>query len=65
MNYTLKELKIFVKKISIRVKIGTVIYLRGELGTGKTTLTKCFIENLFQKNKKKKPIVTRPKFNIF
>jgi tRNA threonylcarbamoyladenosine biosynthesis protein TsaE len=64
MNYTLKELKIFVKKISIRVKIGTVIYLRGELGTGKTTLTKCFIENLFQKNKKKKPIVTSPTFNI-
>ena len=64
MNYTLKELKIFVKKISIRVKIGTVIYLRGELGTGKTTLTKFFIENLFQKNKKKKPIVTSPTFNI-
>ena len=64
MNYTLKELKIFVKKISIRVKIGTVIYLKGELGTGKTTLTKCFIENLFQKNKKKKPIVTSPTFNI-
>ena len=64
MNYTLKELKIFVKKISIRVKIGTVIYLRGELGTGKTTLTRCFIENLFQKNKKKKPIVTSPTFNI-
>ena len=64
MNYTLKELKIFVKKISIRVKIGTVIYLRGELGTGKTTLTKFFIENLFQKNKKKKPIVISPTFNI-
>ena len=64
MNYTLKELKIFVKKISIRVKIGTVIYLKGELGAGKTTLTKCFIENLFQKNKKKKPIVTSPTFNI-
>ena len=64
MNCTLKELKVFVKKISIRVKIGTVIYLRGELGTGKTTLTRCFIENLFQKNKKKKPIVTSPTFNI-
>jgi len=64
MNYTLKEFKIFVKKISSRVKIGTVIYLRGELGTGKTTLTKFFIENLFQKNKKKKPIVTSPTFNI-
>ena len=64
MNYTLKELKIFVKKISIRVKIGTVIYLRGNIGTGKTTLTKCFIENLYQKNKKKKPLVTSPTFNI-
>ncbi len=64
MNYTLKELKIFVKKISIRVKIGTVIYLRGELGAGKTALTKCLIENLFRKNKKKKPIVSSPTFNI-
>jgi tRNA threonylcarbamoyl adenosine modification protein YjeE len=64
MNYTLKELKILVKKISIEVKIGTVIYLRGELGSGKTAITKILIQNFFKKFKKKKPIVTSPTFNI-
>ena len=64
MNYTLKELKIIIKKILIKIKIGTVIYLRGELGSGKTAITKILIQNLFKKYKKKEPIVTSPTFNI-
>jgi len=64
MKYTLKELTILIKKISNKLKIGNVIYLRGELGSGKTTITKILIQNLFIKYKKKIPIVTSPTFNI-
>ena len=64
MTYTLSELKILIKKISNKLKIGNVIYLRGELGAGKTAVTKILIQNLFKKYKKKEPIVTSPTFNI-
>ena len=64
MNYTLIELKTLTKKISSKIKVGTVIYLKGELGTGKTTTIKLLIENLCKKYKKKKPLVTSPTFNI-
>ena len=64
MKYTLKELTILINKISNELKIGNVIYLRGELGSGKTTITKILIQNLFKKYKKKIPIVTSPTFNI-
>ena len=64
MKYTLKELTILINKISNKLRIGNVIYLRGELGSGKTTITKILIQNLFKKYKKKKPIVTSPTFNI-
>lgn len=64
MNYTLIELKTLTKKISNKIKVGTVIYLKGELGTGKTTTIKLLIENLCKKYKKKKPLVTSPTFNI-
>ena len=64
MNYTLIELKTLTKKISNKIKVGTVIYLKGELGTGKTTTIKFLIENLCKKYKKKKPLVTSPTFNI-
>jgi len=64
MNYTLSELKILISKISNKLKIGNVIYLRGELGVGKTAITKILIQNLFKKYKKKGPIVTSPTFNI-
>ena len=64
MKYTLSELTILINKISNKLKIGNVIYLRGELGSGKTAIAKILIQNLFKKYKKKKPIVTSPTFNI-
>ena len=64
MKYTLSELTILINKISNKLKIGNVIYLIGELGSGKTAITKILIQNLFKKYKKKKPIVTSPTFNI-
>ena len=64
MKYTLSELTILIKKISNKLKIGNVVYLKGELGSGKTAITKILIQNLFKKYKKKIPIVTSPTFNI-
>ena len=64
MKYTLSELKTLINKISNKLKTGNVIYLKGDLGTGKTAITKILIQNLFKKYKKKKPIVTSPTFNI-
>ena len=64
MKYTLNELTILINKISNKLKIGNVIYLKGDLGSGKTTIAKILIQNLFKKYKKKKPIVTSPTFNI-
>ena len=64
MKYTLSELTILINKISNKLKTGNVIYLKGDLGSGKTTIAKILIQNLFKKYKKKKPIVTSPTFNI-
>ena len=64
MKYTLSELTILINKISKKLKIGNVIYLKGDLGSGKTAIAKILIQNLFKKYKKKKPIVTSPTFNI-
>ena len=64
MKYTLSELTTLINKISNKLKIGNVIYLKGDLGSGKTAITKILIQNLFKKYKKKKPIVTSPTFNI-
>jgi len=64
MKYTLSELTILINKISKKLKIGNVIYLKGDLGSGKTAIAKILIQNLFKKYKKKRPIVTSPTFNI-
>ena len=64
MKYTLSELTTLINKISNKLKIGNVIYLKGDLGSGKTAITKILIQNLFKKYKKKIPIVTSPTFNI-
>ena len=64
MKYTLSELTILINKISNKLKTGNVIYLKGDLGSGKTTIAKILIQNLFKKYKKKRPIVTSPTFNI-
>ena len=63
MKYTLSGLTILINKISNKLKTDNVIYLKGDLGTGKTTIAKILIHNLF-KNIKKRPIVTSPTFNI-
>ena len=64
MKCTLSELTILINKISKKLKIGNVIYLKGDLGSGKTAIAKILIQNLFKRYKKKRPIVTSPTFNI-
>jgi tRNA threonylcarbamoyladenosine biosynthesis protein TsaE len=64
MLLALKELEDLSKKISKKVKKGDTIYLKGNLGTGKTTFAKFFLKNFFKINKKKAPLVTSPTFNI-
>lgn len=64
MKCTLQELKKLSNKISKRLTAGVSIYLTGNLGSGKTTFTKFLVSELFKKNKKNKPEVTSPTFNI-
>ena len=51
------------KKISIKVKKGDYIFLEGELGVGKTTFAKYFINHFHQKFKKLVEVLS-PTFNI-
>ena len=60
MKYTLSGLTILINKISNKLKTGNVIYLKGDLGTGKTTIAKILIQNLFKKYKKKKAHSYKP-----
>ncbi len=50
---TEKDLSKIAKKISNKVKKGDYIFLEGELGVGKTTFAKYFINHFNQKFKKK------------
>jgi len=49
MNYTLKDLSDLSKRISKKIKTGHSIYLKGNLGTGKTTFSKYLIKEIFKK----------------
>ena len=64
MNCALKDLKTLSNKISKKIKTGYTVYLKGDLGTGKTTLSKLIIGEIFKRNKKRAPQVTSPTFNI-
>lgn len=61
---TLVDLKILSKKISKKLKIGDSVYLKGNLGTGKTTFARFCIHELLKKNKKKLVEVISPTFTI-
>ena len=61
---SLEDTKNFSKKISKIIKSGDIIFLYGEIGTGKTTFVRLFINNLEKKNKIKNSDVLSPTFNI-
>ena len=58
------ELKRFSEKISKFIKQFNTIFLYGDLGVGKTTFVKYFINNLQKKEKTKVTEVPSPTFNI-
>ena len=61
---TLKETKNFSENISKIVQSGDIIFLYGEIGVGKTTFVRFFINHLENKNKLKNSEVLSPTFNI-
>ena len=61
---SLDETKNFSKYVSKIISAGDVIFLYGEIGVGKTTFVRFFINHLQNKNKIKKTDVLSPTFNI-
>lgn len=63
--YDLKDLEIFAKNISKDFTKGTIIFLKGELGAGKTTLARFLINSLYDLKKIDKPnSIKSPTFPI-
>ena len=61
---SLEDIKKLSKKISKIIKAGDVIFLYGEIGVGKTTFVRFFINSLESKNGIKNSEVLSPTFNI-
>ena len=61
---SLKDTKKFSKSVSKVIDAGDVIFLYGEIGAGKTTFVRFFINYLESKNKIKNSDVLSPTFNI-
>ena len=61
---SLEDTKKFSKNISKIISKGDVIFLYGEIGVGKTTFVRFFINHLESKNKIKNSDVLSPTFNI-
>ena len=61
---SLEDTKSFSKNISQIISVGDIIFLYGEIGVGKTTFVRFFINHLESKNGIKKSDVLSPTFNI-
>ena len=61
---SLKDTQNFSKNISRIINAGDIIFLYGEIGAGKTTFVRFFINYLERKNKVKNSDVLSPTFNI-
>jgi tRNA threonylcarbamoyladenosine biosynthesis protein TsaE len=59
-----KKLEELAERLAQKAKGGECLFLYGEMGVGKTTFVKYFINNLQLKFKKKLTEVTSPTFNI-
>ena len=61
---SLKDTQNLSKKISRIINIGDIIFLYGEIGVGKTTFVRFFINHLEVENGFKKSDILSPTFNI-
>ena len=61
---TLEDTKNFSKKISEIIKAGDTIFLRGEIGVGKTTFVRFLINYLEEEEGLEKSDILSPTFNI-
>tara|TARA_B100000029_G_scaffold67687_1_gene60323 strand:- start:1025 stop:1480 length:456 start_codon:yes stop_codon:yes gene_type:complete len=61
---SLEDTKIFSENVSKIIGPGDIIFLCGEMGTGKTTFVRFFINYLESKNRIKNSDVLSPTFNI-
>ena len=59
-----KQTEELAHKIQKKLKIGSIVFLYGEMGVGKTTFIKYLINNLQKENKQKQTEVTSPTFNL-
>jgi len=59
-----KQTRALAKRLSNFLKKGDLVFLFGEIGTGKTTFVKNFINNLQKKNQENITEVPSPTFNI-
>ena len=55
----------FCEDVSLRVKVGDIICLFGELGAGKTTVARNLINSIYKRNELEKPLfIKSPSFPI-
>ncbi len=59
-----KKTEELAKKISKKLKLGHVVYFKGEMGVGKTTFIRYIINNFQKENKIQLTEVTSPTFNL-
>ena len=65
LTLDLTGLEHFCEDVSLRVKVGDIICLFGELGSGKTTFARNLINSIYKRNKLEKPIsIKSPSFPI-
>ena len=65
LKLDLKGLESFCEDVSLNLKLGDIICLFGELGSGKTTVVRNLINSIYKRNKLEKPIsIKSPTFPI-
>ena len=65
LKLDLKGLESFCENVSVNLKLGDIICLFGELGSGKTTVVRNLIHSIYKRNKLEKPIsIKSPSFPI-
>ena len=63
--FNLTQLEEFAQNLSYKINISNLILLKGELGSGKTTLSRYLIKHIYLLNKIEPPkIVPSPSFTI-